>query len=45
MDFSLQQDTAEIGGFRPEVRAWLAENMKGGEHLRWSGNWSTREKP
>src|ERR1700741_2800630 len=43
MDFSLQQDTAEIGAFRQEVRAWLAENMKGGEHLRWSGNWSTRE--
>ena len=43
MDFSLQQDTPEIGAFRQEVRAWLAENMKGGEHLRWSGNWSTRE--
>ena len=43
MDFSLQQDTPEISAFRQEVRAWLAENMKGSEHLRWSGNWSTRE--
>ena len=43
MDFNLQQETPEIGAFRQEVRAWLAENMKGGEHLRWSGNWSTRE--
>src|SRR5689334_8240373 len=43
MDFSLQQDTPEMSAFRQEVRAWLEEHMKGGEHLRWSGNWSTRE--
>ena len=43
MDFSLQQDTPEISAFRQEVRAWLAENMKGSEHLRWSAYWSTRE--
>ena len=43
MDFSLQQDTPEISEFRQEVRAWLVEHMKGSEHLRWSGNWSTRE--
>src|SRR5262245_39763773 len=43
MDFSLQPDSSEISAFRREVRAWLAENMKGSEHLRWSGIWSTRE--
>ena len=43
MDFILQQDTPEISAFRKEVREWLAQNMKGSEHLRWSGNWSTRE--
>ncbi len=43
MDFNLQPDSPEISAFRQEVRAWLAENMKGSEHLRWSGNWSTRE--
>src|SRR3970040_2524273 len=43
MDFSLQPDTPEISAFRKEVRGWLAENMRGSEHLRWSGIWSTRE--
>ena len=43
MDFNLQPDSREISAFRQTVRAWLAENMKGSEHLRWSGNWSTRE--
>jgi alkylation response protein AidB-like acyl-CoA dehydrogenase len=43
MDFSLQPDTAEIAAFRKEVREWLTENMRGSEHLRWSGIWSTRE--
>lgn len=41
MDFSLQADTPEIAAFRKEVRAWLDENMKGSEHLRWTGIWST----
>ena len=43
MDFSLQPDTPEISAFRKEVREWLAENMRGSEHLRWSARWSTRE--
>ena len=43
MDFNLQPDTPEISAFRKEVRAWLEENMKGGEGLRWSATWSTRE--
>lgn len=43
MDFSLQPDTPEISQFRAEVRAWLQAHMLGGEHLRWSSNWSTRE--
>jgi alkylation response protein AidB-like acyl-CoA dehydrogenase len=29
--------------FRKEVNAWLAEQMRGHEHLRWSASWSTRE--
>ena len=43
MDFSLQAYLPEISGFRKEVRAWLQENMRGSEHLRWSASWSTRE--
>jgi hypothetical protein len=43
MDFNLQPDTPEISVFRKEVREWLAENMRGSEHLRWSARWSTRE--
>jgi acyl-CoA dehydrogenase len=29
--------------FRKEVSAWIAEQMRGHEHLRWSASWSTRE--
>ncbi|MGH7844032.1 MAG: acyl-CoA dehydrogenase [Candidatus Binatia bacterium] len=43
MDFSLQVDPPELAAFRKEVRAWLQENMRGAEHLRWSASWSTRE--
>jgi alkylation response protein AidB-like acyl-CoA dehydrogenase len=43
MDFSEHRDTPEIAAFRKEVRAWLEENMRGSEHLRWSATWSTRE--
>ncbi len=43
MDFNLQPDTPELAAFRREVRAWLEENMRGSEHLRWSATWSTRE--
>jgi len=43
MDFNLQPDTPAISAFRGEVMAWLEENMKGSEGLRWSATWSTRE--
>ncbi|HEX2386353.1 MAG TPA: acyl-CoA dehydrogenase family protein, partial [Candidatus Binatia bacterium] len=43
MDFNFQQDPPELADFRREVAAWMAENMRGGEHLRWSASWSTRE--
>jgi alkylation response protein AidB-like acyl-CoA dehydrogenase len=43
MDFNVQADPPEVVPFRKEVRAWLEENMRGGEHLRWSASWSTRE--
>lgn len=43
MDFSLSPDTPAIAAFRKEVQEWLQENMRGAEHLRWSGIWSTRE--
>jgi alkylation response protein AidB-like acyl-CoA dehydrogenase len=43
MDFNVQTDPPEIVPFRKEVRAWLEENMRGAEHLRWSASWSTRE--
>jgi alkylation response protein AidB-like acyl-CoA dehydrogenase len=43
MDFNLQEDSPEMSEFRKEVRAWMEENMKGSEHLRWSASWSTRE--
>ena len=43
MDFNLQEDSQEMSEFREEVRAWMEENMKGAEHLRWSASWSTRE--
>ena len=29
--------------FRREVAGWMEDNMRGGEHLRWSASWSTRE--
>lgn len=41
MDFSLQADTPEIAQFRREVRDWLDENMKEGEHIRLTGIWSS----
>ncbi len=43
MDFSVRTDPPAIGEFRKEVRAWLQENMRGSEHLRWSAGWSTRD--
>ena len=43
MDFSVRTDPPEIGNFRNEVRAWLQENMRGSERLRWSAGWSTRD--
>jgi alkylation response protein AidB-like acyl-CoA dehydrogenase len=43
MDFNLQEDPPEMAAFRREVAAWTEENMRGGEHLRWSASWSTRE--
>src|SRR5207248_3330259 len=43
MDFSVADDPAHVLDFRKEVSAWLAENMRGAEHLRWSASWSTRE--
>src|SRR5881227_2065488 len=43
MDFNISADPPHIVEFRKEVRAWLEENMRGAEHLRWSASWSTRE--
>ncbi len=43
MDFNLQQEPPELADFRSEVSAWMAENMRGAEHLRWLASWSTRE--
>lgn len=43
MDFNVQADPPEIAPFREEVRAWMEENMRGADHLRWSASWSTRE--
>ena len=43
MDFNVSADPPHIVEFRKEVRAWLEENMRGAEHLRWSASWSTRE--
>jgi alkylation response protein AidB-like acyl-CoA dehydrogenase len=43
MNFDVQDDPPEVVPFRREVRAWLKEHMRGGEHLRWSASWSTRE--
>jgi len=43
MDFNVSADPPNVVEFRKEVRAWLEENMRGAEHLRWSASWSTRE--
>jgi len=44
MDFRLEEVAAELKPFQAEMRAWLAEAMRGSDHLRWSANWSTREE-
>ena len=43
MDFTVSADPPHVVEFRKEVAAWLAEQFKGYEHLRWSASWSTRE--
>jgi 3-oxocholest-4-en-26-oyl-CoA dehydrogenase alpha subunit len=43
MDFNVSADPPHVAEFRKEVSAWLAEQMRGHEHLRWSASWSTRE--
>jgi alkylation response protein AidB-like acyl-CoA dehydrogenase len=43
MDFTVSADPPHVVEFRKEVGAWLAEQFKGYEHLRWSASWSTRE--
>jgi alkylation response protein AidB-like acyl-CoA dehydrogenase len=43
MDFTVSADPQHVLEFRKEVSAWLAEQMRGAEHLRWSASWSTRE--
>jgi alkylation response protein AidB-like acyl-CoA dehydrogenase len=43
MDFNVADDPSHVVEFRKEVGAWLAGNMRGAEHLRWSASWSTRE--
>ena len=43
MDFNISADPPHVVEFRKEVSAWLAEEMRGHEHLRWSASWSTRE--
>jgi alkylation response protein AidB-like acyl-CoA dehydrogenase len=43
MDFDIAADPPHVVEFRKEVNAWLAEQMRGAEHLRWSASWSTRE--
>ena len=43
MDFSVSADPPHVVEFRKEVNSWLAEQMRGAEHLRWSASWSTRE--
>jgi 3-oxocholest-4-en-26-oyl-CoA dehydrogenase alpha subunit len=43
MDFNVAADPPHVVEFRKEVSAWLAEQMRGHEHLRWSASWSTRE--
>ncbi|HSE88015.1 MAG TPA: acyl-CoA dehydrogenase family protein [Candidatus Binatia bacterium] len=43
MDFDIAADPPHVVEFRNEVNTWLAEQMRGAEHLRWSASWSTRE--
>jgi 3-oxocholest-4-en-26-oyl-CoA dehydrogenase alpha subunit len=43
MDFDIAADPPHLAEFRKEVSAWLAEQMRGHDHLRWSASWSTRE--
>jgi alkylation response protein AidB-like acyl-CoA dehydrogenase len=43
MDFDVAADPPHVAEFRKEVSAWLAEQMRGAEDLRWSASWSTRE--
>ena len=43
MDFNVSAEPPHVVEFRKEVSAWLAEEMRGHEHLRWSASWSTRE--
>ena len=43
MDFNVSADPPHVVDFRKEVAAWMAEEFKGHEHLRWSASWSTRE--
>jgi alkylation response protein AidB-like acyl-CoA dehydrogenase len=43
MDFNVSADPPHVAEFRKEVSAWLADQMRGAEDLRWSASWSTRE--
>lgn len=43
MNFNVSADPPHVVEFRKEVSAWVAEQMRGQEHLRWSASWSTRE--
>src|SRR2546422_11632649 len=43
MDFNVSADPPHVVEFRNEIAAWLAEQFKGHQHLRWSASWSTRE--
>ena len=43
MDFNVSADPPHVVEFRNEVVAWMAEQFKGHDHLRWSASWSTRE--
>jgi 3-oxocholest-4-en-26-oyl-CoA dehydrogenase alpha subunit len=43
MDFNVSAEPPNVVEFRKEASAWLSEQMRGHEHLRWSASWSTRE--
>jgi hypothetical protein len=43
MDFNVSTDPPHVVEFRKEVAAWVAEQMKGHEHLRWSASGSSLE--